>query len=121
MVGRQKDFKKQKYEEQILQALSMYLRRGLSDDRLQHASFTKVELTHDFSFASVYWDCFDPSHKQVITEGLEAALPKVKSYLAGTLTVRQIPQIKFIYDAQYEEEQKITDLLKSERDKGRNF
>jgi ribosome-binding factor A len=35
--------------------------------------------------------------------------------LAEKLEVRHVPSLHFVYDSQYEDEKKITDLLKDER------
>ena len=112
---------KEKYQERILNEVNNILRFKLSDMRLQFVSATKVELDRDYSHAKVYWDTFDSSKKNEISEAMIASRGKFRSLLANTLNVRHIPQINFIYDAQYESELEITKLLDSEKTDGRNF
>ncbi len=108
---RKKDFKKEKFQEKILMELNTFLRQNLSDHRLQFVSFTKAELNFDFSRATLFWDSFDVSLKESQEKSLHSCLGKLRSLLARHLEVRHVPQLELVYDAQYVEEEKITNLL----------
>ncbi|NQZ20210.1 MAG: 30S ribosome-binding factor RbfA [Bdellovibrionales bacterium] len=113
------NFKKSKFEGQILEKLNVILRRGVGDARLQNASITKVELSPDFSYAKVYWDTFDAEKKDEIGDAFQKFTGRARTQLAEALKVRNTPQITFFYDSQYEAEQEIVSLLKGESDEGK--
>ena len=97
-----------------MQAVSALLRTRFSDARLRFLSITKVELATDFSLARIYWDTFDEQKKDGVEEALSGVHGKMRSHLATYLKVRHTPQLKFIYDTQFESEKAITDLLQKE-------
>ena len=107
-------FKKEKYEEQLLNEINLFLRRELKDSRLSFVSITKVELNKDYSQAKVYWDTFDGQKRGDIKKAIDGVAGKVRSLLAKVLKVRQVPNITFEYDSQYEAELKISKILQEE-------
>jgi ribosome-binding factor A len=121
MAKAEKEIKKAKYEDRILNELNLILRQEISDTRLQFASLTKVELTSDFSVATVYWDTFDPSKRGEIKSAFHAIEGRFRSSLAKSLQVRHTPEIKLTYDNQYESEQNIAEILSNEAKVGRSF
>ena len=112
------DFRKQKTEERIQQIVNTFV-KTLSDSRLQFLTITKVELTNDFSRAKIFWDTYDSSKKVEITEALKLVKGKIRTQLSVNLKMRQAPEINLLYDNQYEEEQKIDEILASEKKSGR--
>ncbi len=104
-------FKKTKFEERLLHEMNSMLRREISDPRVTFLSFTKVELTPDYSIANVYWDTFDASKKNDCEEAVNGLAGKFRSLLAQVLQVRHTPSLRFAYDNQYEAEQEIDRLL----------
>jgi len=120
-MKKEKGIKKTKFEERILNELNLILRQNLSDKRLQFASLTKVDLTSDYSIATVYWDTFDSSKRGDIKKALEAAEGKMRTSLSRVLNVRHTPIIKMTYDSQFESEMKIDTILSEEVKNGKNF
>lgn len=107
-------FNRLKFEERICFELNTYLRTVLSDPRLNMASITKVELNVDYSVAKAFWDTFDSSQRGDIKKALEQSTGKLRSLLAKNMKVRHIPELNFVYDSQFEDEMKITNLLNRE-------
>ena len=101
------------YQERIKNEINTVLRREVNDPRLTLCSVTRVILNADYSVAEVYWDSFDSSKRGDIKEAIEGSSGKVRSLLAKNLNVRHTPTITFIYDSQFEDEMKITQLLNS--------
>jgi len=112
-MAKKNNFKKDKYEERLLNEINSLLRTGISDSRLQRVSITKVELSPDYGYATVSWDTFDSGTRGDAKAAIEAATGRIRSELAKVLEVRHVPSLSFIYDNQFEEEKKIMDLLKS--------
>lgn len=110
-MARKQSFTKEKFEEKIQQDLNQFLRRNISDPRLSLVTITRVELTQDYSYADVYWDSFDASKKELISQAFDGVKGKLRSLLAKNLNVRHTPDIKFVYDSCYEDEHRIMNLI----------
>jgi ribosome-binding factor A len=109
-------FKKDKFEERLLNDINSLLRMTIRDPRLQFISITKVVMSPDYSYATCHWDTFNAHTRGDAKKALEEAKGKIRSELAKTMEVRHVPSLTFVYDNQFEEEQKITKLLKTEED-----
>lgn len=120
-MKKEKLIKKAKFEDKILNELNVILRQDLNDTRLQFASLTKVELSNDYSMATVYWDTFDSTKKEDISDALSSAQRKLRSSLAQVLKVRHTPDISLVYDSQFESEQAISELLGAEAKNGKSY
>lgn len=120
-MKKEKVIKKTKFEEKILNELNVILRQDLNDTRLQFASLTKVELSNDYSVATVYWDTFDSDRRTDISDAFKSAQTKLRSSLSQVLRVRHTPEISLVYDSQYESEQAISELLGSEVKNGKSY
>ena len=115
-MARKNSFSKEKFEERILHEVNSALRKDFADPRLVMVSATHVELNKDYSQAKVYWDTFDSSKRGDAKLAIENITSKMRSKLASTLNVRHTPQIKFIYNSQFEDELSIIKLLSSDEE-----
>lgn len=111
-------FKKEKYEERLLNEINGLLRSNVKDDRLRKVSVTKVELSPDFSYATISWDTYDAGTRGDAKIAIEASKGHLRSELAKVLEVRHVPSLSFVYDNQFEEEKKIMDLINKDRNIG---
>lgn len=100
------------FQDKIRNEISLMLRREIADPRLTMISVTRVELNQDYSVAKVYWDTFDSSKRGDAKKAIEGLSGKMRSLLAKHLQVRHTPILEFYYDSQFEDEMKITQLLK---------
>ena len=105
-------FSKLKYEERVRDEINLALRREFADPRLMNVSITHVELTPDYSHAKVYWDTFNTATRGDAKEAIESTTSRMRSLLASKMDVKHTPQIHYHYNSQYEDESKITKLLK---------
>ena len=105
-------FSKIKYEERVRDVINLALRREFADPRLISVSITHVELTPDYSHAKVYWDTFNSATRGDAKEAIESTTGRMRALLAAKMEVKHTPQLHYIYNSQYEDESKITKLLK---------
>lgn len=112
-MAKKNNFKKAKFEERLLNEINSLLRTGISDGRLLKVSATKVEMSPDYAHATISWDTFDAHTRGDAKKAIESATGRIRSELARVLEVRHVPSLSFVYDNQYEEEKKITDLIKN--------
>ena len=99
------------FPRKILNELNFLLRTQVSDPRVKLLSVTHVDLNNDYSVASVYWDTFNASNRGDCKEAIEKMSGNLRTKLAKTIKVRHVPVLNFIYNSQYEDELKITQLL----------
>ncbi len=119
MPEKKDKFKKDKFQERVMNELNSFLRTRFTDPRLKSVSITRVEVTPDYSRATCYWDTYDSGHRGDAKKAMENIRGKMRTMLAGVLQARTVPEVTFAYDPQYEAEKKITDLLKEEVGEGR--
>jgi ribosome-binding factor A len=77
-----------------------------------NVSVTHVELTQDYSHAKVYWDTFNASTRGDAKDAIESTASRMRSLLASKMEVKHTPQIHYVDNSQFEDESKITKLLK---------
>jgi ribosome-binding factor A len=115
-TGRGNKFSKLKYEERVRDEINLALRREFTDPRLVNVSVTHVELTQDYSHAKVYWDTFNSSTRGDAKAAIEATAGRMRKLLAQKMEVRHTPEIHYIYNSQFEDSNKIDQLLKDGAD-----
>ncbi len=113
-------FKKTQYENRILSELNSLLRTSFNNPRLQFVTITKVELTPDMSIATVYWDSFDASTRGDSKKAILSISGKLRAMLAKSLKVRSIPELRFEYDAQFDAEREVEEILAGEAKLGKH-
>ena len=116
MAGRGNKFSKIKYEERVRDEINFALRREFADPRLVNVSVTHVELTQDYSHAKVYWDTFNASTRGDAKNAIEATAGRMRKILADKMEIRHTPEIHYVYNSQFEDSNKIDQLLKDRAD-----
>lgn len=84
---------------QIQRSLSELLRFESKDPALASVSFTSVELTKDLSVAKVYFSVLDPeADPGPALDGLQRASGFLRRKLGTALSVRHVPELRFVHD-----------------------
>jgi len=98
---------------QIARMLAEILIRETSDPRLQQMNITRVEVTSDLAHAKVYYTLVeeDPS----VAQALSKAAGFFRSQIAQRLSLRTVPQLKFLYDDRLVKARRIADLIKNDK------
>jgi ribosome-binding factor A len=83
----------------LRRSLSELLRFESKDPALADVSLTTVELTRDLSVAKIYFSLLDPdADPQPALLGLQRASGFLRRKLAQELTVRHVPELRFVHD-----------------------
>lgn len=99
---------------QIQKVLSDFLRKSVSDPRLESVTITGVKMSSDLRIAYVYFSTHGGEDMSAETSaGFKSALGFLKRNLASKLGLRYMPQLKFIYDTSFDRGIRIEKLLKS--------
>ena len=96
----------------IKNELSLLLVQRVRDPHLQEISISRVELSDDLRHAKVFFTLFQGRAKiDQVTRSLQKATGFMRSHLAKTLNLRFTPELRFWYDEEFEEVEKIERLL----------
>ena len=88
----------ERIESDILKYLSNIILTETRDEFLKTITLTEVELSKDLSYAKIYFTSISEyTHTECEKEANEAA-PFLRGKLAKVLEIRNIPELKFIYD-----------------------
>ena len=96
----------------IKNELSVLLVQRARDPHLRDISISRVELSDDLRHAKVYYTMFQGQEKMAqVNRSLDKATGFMRSHLAKTLNLRFTPELRFWYDEEFEEVEKIEKLL----------
>lgn len=97
-------------KEQILRELAELVRTGLKDPRAGFITLNDVEVTRDYSHATVYYTVLS-GDKAATREALEHAKGHLRSELSKRITVFRTPELHFHYDDSLERGMTISGLI----------
>ncbi len=98
-------------KEQIMRELAELVRRGLKDPRAGFITINEVEVTRDYSHATVYYTVLDDETRDITAEALENAKGFLRSGLSKRITLFRIPELHFQYDESLERGMGISRLI----------
>jgi ribosome-binding factor A len=95
--------------------ISEILRTAVRDPRVGHPTVTGVEVTPDLWMARVFVRA-DPSQppedSEELLEGLEAAAPFIRREVGKSLSLRRVPELRFMADTTLDHALRIEKILK---------
>jgi ribosome-binding factor A len=96
------------------QEIADILMRKIKDPRIGFVTVTDVEVSHDLRNAKVFVSIYgDENSKNDTLEGLQSAIPFIRSELAGRMRLRCVPELLFRFDPTLERGAHIMDLLRT--------
>ena len=104
--------KTDKVADLLQHAISNAILFELEEEKLRWVAITLVRVNKDIKIAEVFYSVIEQkTNREEIEELLEKNLYKIKKYLSSNLRLRQIPELKFIYDDTEEKASKIEKIL----------
>ena len=101
----------ERIESDILKYLSNIIFLETDDELLKTITLTAVDVSKDLSYAKVYFTSIsNMTHKDLEKEVNEAA-PFLRGKLAKVIEIRNIPELKFVYDESIEYASKIEKII----------
>ena len=98
-------------KEQIMRELAELVRTGLKDPRAGFITINEVEVTRDYSHATVFYTVLDDSTRNITEEALEHAKGHLRSELAKRIKLFKTPELHFKYDESLERGMSISSLI----------
>ncbi|MBI2352903.1 ribosome-binding factor A [Candidatus Dependentiae bacterium] len=107
--------KRSQKESLLLRELSKMLHQlSLDDKNLEGLTINRVQLSRDKSICTVYF--YDPKGPELFKEKVSLLVlykPAMRKYLASILQSKYVPNIKFLFDDQFEITQRVEKLIDS--------
>lgn len=96
----------------ITKYLSNILMVETNDELFKQITIIDVVVSKDLSFAKVYFTSLSELSHEKLEKELNEAAPFLRGKLAKVLEIRNIPELKFIYDTSIEYAQNIENIIK---------
>lgn len=101
----------ERIESDIIKYLSNILLTETDDEIMKTITLTGIEVSKDLSYAKIYFtSMMDCPHNDIVKEMNEAA-PFLRGKLAKVIEIRNIPELKFVYDESIEYATKIEKII----------
>ena len=98
----------------LMKEIADIIQKELKDTRISGiVSITDLEMSHDNSFAKVYFSVFstDEEKKAKTIEALEENVSKIRYEVGKRIRLRLTPELRFIPDDSLERGAKVSDLI----------
>ncbi len=97
----------------LMKEIADIIQKDIRDPRIAGViSITDIDISHDNSFAKVYFSVFAPEDaKQKTIEALEENVPRIRYEVGKRIRLRLTPELRFIPDDSLERGTKVMDLI----------
>jgi ribosome-binding factor A len=105
-------FRPERVAEAVHEAVARVLNREVSDPRLRAVTITRCEITHDLSYAKIYYTVLgDDEARLDAARAFERATPFLRSRVGQEVALRTVPELSFRYDKGTENAMRIEEIL----------
>ena len=88
------------------------IQREVNDPRVQHVTIISVDVSPDLKNARVYFTCLDATaNTKKVEEVLNNATGYLRHHLKSRMSLRSVPNLRFIYDESVERGAQINELI----------
>ena len=94
-----------------MRELAELVRTDLKDPRAGFITINEVEVTRDYSHATVFYTVLNDSTRDITEEALEHAKSHLRSELAKRIKLFKTPELHFKYDESLERGMSISSLI----------
>lgn len=106
-------YRSDKIRKTLIKEIADIIQKKLNDSRIGGiVSITDLEISHDNSFAKVYYSVFAPEEqKQKTIAAIEDDASKIRFEVGKRIRLRLTPELKFILDDSIERGSRVTELI----------
>ena len=102
----------ERIQEQVREEVSQMLATEVRDPGVGLVTVTRAKVTGDLSLARVYWTMIgDLNERKKTIKALERATGFVRHLLAERLSLRRVPEVKFIFDESVMAQDRIEQII----------
>ncbi len=104
----------------LVKEISYILMAEVKNKDINFVTITDVKLSDDLSFAKVYYTVLDENTKKETDKALRSAAGFIRHELRDRVDIRQIPELRFVYDESIEYSEKIEDIIEQIHENDKN-
>ena len=104
----------------LVKEISYILMAEVKNKDINFVTITDVKLSDDLSFAKVYYTVLDENTKKETDKALRSAAGFIRHELRDRVDIRQIPELRFVYDESIEYSEKIEDIIEQIHENEKN-
>ena len=102
----------ERIQEQVREEVSQMLATEVRDPGVGLVTVTRTKVTGDLSLTRIYWTIIgDAAERKKTATALERATGFVRHLLAERLSLRRVPEVKFIFDESVAAQARIEEIL----------
>jgi len=102
----------ERIQEQVREEVSQMLATEVRDPGVGLVTVTRAKVTGDLSLARIYWTIIgDAAERKKTAKALERATGFVRHLLAERLSLRRVPEVKFIFDESVAAQARIEEII----------
>ncbi len=102
----------ERIQKQVQEEVSQMLATEVRDPGVGLVTVTRAKVTGDLSLARVYWTMIgDLNERKKTVQALERATGFVRHLLAERLSLRRVPELKFIFDESVAAQDRIEQII----------
>lgn len=105
--------KNERISDVLIEEISYIIANKVKNKNVNFVTITDVKVNNDLSFAKVYFTTLDNTKIESTLKGLKESSGYIRHELRERVELRQIPELKFIYDESINEAKKIEDIIDS--------
>ena len=100
--------------EEVRRELDKLLREELRDPRFAGTfSITHADVTRDLRYCKVYVSVLEPEHRKGAMDALKSAAGFLRRELGAGLSLRKVPELRFVADDSIEQSANISRIIES--------
>ncbi len=101
---------------ELQRLLNELMQAEVKDPRLEGVRVHEVELSRDLGVAKIYYGMLEPDRDAApVEQGFEKARGYLRSRVAAALSLRRMPELRFIHDTSAERGLELSRLIEQSR------
>ena len=107
-----RSFRKERLNERLKELLGELILSQIKDPRVGLVTITSTSVAPDLTVAKVYFTVMgDEDTRKATRQGLESAKSFLKKSIGRELKLRQVPELRFVYDDTLDRSMRIEEAL----------
>lgn len=104
--------KSERVADNLIEQISYIIKTEVKNKDINFVTITDAEVSNDLSFAKIYFTVLDNTKIQETEKALKSASGFIRHELRDRVDIRQIPELRFVYDESIEYGKRIEEKLK---------
>jgi len=104
--------KSERVADNLIEQISYIIKTEVKNKDINFVTITDAEVSNDLSFAKIYFTVLDETKIEETEKALKSASGFIRHELRDRVDIRQIPELRFVYDKSIEYGKRIEEKLK---------